>query len=271
MMEPGIYSDLSNDIYHNDPAISRSGLMMFYDSPYKYWANYLNPLRPAKKSTPAMEFGSAFHTAILEPHLFSDTYTIMPEKVLLKDVGREIYDDYKEVVALVEESNRIILSYEEGVLIGKMGKALQKHEALDLIQGAVYEQSYFWEDKDSGLMVKARPDILHDNMIVDLKTIVSANSRYYQRTMVESWYHVQGAMIREGIRELTGKDISNVINICIEKTYPFEIGIKIISEEALEAGRKIFKSVCVDLKSAIVHNNWKSYEPETVELPTWLK
>ena len=32
-----------------------------------------------------------------------------------------------------------------------------------------YEQSFFWQDPATGLLLKARPDILHEDMIVDLK------------------------------------------------------------------------------------------------------
>ena len=35
-MGPGIYS-ISNEDYHNGPAISRSALMEFRKSPYHYW------------------------------------------------------------------------------------------------------------------------------------------------------------------------------------------------------------------------------------------
>lgn len=265
-----IYNTLSNEEYHADPGISRSGLMMYAESPYKYWAHYLNPNRPPKESTKAMDFGSAFHTYVLEPDLFWKEYDIKPTPVLLKDVGRETYNAYKQRCVELESSNKTILSSDEMALLIEMMRALQNHpEAWELIHGAVYEQSYFWRDKESGLMVKARPDILHDNMIVDLKTIVSASTRYYQRVMADSWYHCQGAIIREGVRELTGRDIPNVINICVEKTYPWEIGIKIISEDALEYGRIQFKETLMRMKNSIQNNYWPSYAIETVELPKW--
>jgi hypothetical protein len=120
-------------------------------------------------------------------------------------------------------------------------------------------------------MLKCKPDILHNNMIVDLKTIANASTKYYQRAMIDGGYHIQGAMIREGIKQNTGIDIKNCINVCIEKTYPFAIGIKIIGEDALEAGHMKFKQALLDLKRCIEYNDWESYEIETVELPNWAK
>jgi len=270
MYRHGIFNDLSNNDYHSDPAISRSGVMMFADSPYKYWANYLNPNRPIKKSTDAMDLGSAFHTLILEPLLFQQLYFIKPTRVYLKYDGKDKYESYKRVCEKLENSDFMIIENEDYEKLLGMQRALKSHkEAWELIQNAKYEQSYFWEDKESGMLCKARPDILHDNMIIDLKTCASASSRAYQRAMVDGGYHVQGAIIREAVREIEGNDIPNVINICIEKTYPYAIGIKIISESALDAGLMKFRSVLVDLKRCMADNSWNDYQPETVDLPGW--
>ncbi len=266
----GIFKDLSNEYYHKEPAISRSGIMMFHESPYKYWANYINTNRPTKESTPAMDFGSAFHTYILEPHLFNNTYVEEVPRLLLKDVGRERYEEYKKHLIKLEESGKIILSEDDMLILKSMSNSLKNHDdAWGLIKGGDYENSFFWRDATTDLPLKCRPDILHPNVIVDLKTCASASYKAYQNSMITGGYHVQGAMIREGVRVLTGNDIPNVINICIEKTYPYEIGIKIISEQALDAGYKIFRKCLLDLKHAIVNNRWESYQPESVDLPGW--
>lgn len=270
MIEPGTYPDLSNEAYHADSAISRSGIMEFIESPFKYWANYINPGRPPKKQTDEMIFGSAFHTFILEPHLFYDHYAVEPERVLLKDVGRKLYDEYKKSCEELENSKRIILSNDDLIVLNNMKIALDKSPvARELISDGVYEKSFFWKDTESELMIKARPDILHRTMIGDIKTCASASSRAYIRAMVDGGYHIQGAMIRDAVRKLEGKEVNNVINICIEKKYPYAIGIKIISERALDEGERRYKRVLLDMKECFETNEWPSYEIENVELPTW--
>ena len=270
MINPGIYPNLSNEAYHSDPAISRSGIVTYLDSPFKYWANYINPNRPAKKNTDAMTFGSAFHTLILELPKFLECYVDKPQKVLLKDVGREKYDKYKSHCEELENSNKIILEYDEYCHLAEMKEALLKHpQAWDLIQGATYESSYFWEDEHSGLIVKSRPDILHSNMIVDLKTCTNASPRAFQNDMANYGNHIQGAMVREGVRQLTGVDIPTVINICVEKTYPYAIGIYIIDEAALEYGHQQFKNALLSIKRDIGYNKFDSYPIETINLPAW--
>jgi len=272
--DEGVYQNLSNEAYHGDTnSISRSGIMTFLESPYRYWAKYLNPQRPKDEPTPAMVFGSAFHCLMLEPDKYGDLFVTRPEKVLLKNVGREAYDLNEARIEAVNQNlgKKTILTWEQTNLLLQMQATLFiNKQAMELIKGAIYEQSYFWEDKSSGLMVKARPDILHANMIVDLKTCADASPRAFQRAMVSGGYHLQGAMIQDAVQKLEGRWIPNVINIAIEKTYPYSIGIYVIDEDALEAGRVKYKSALLDIKSYIGDNEpWPDYEPQTISLPSW--
>lgn len=271
MLKPGIYTDMSNDEYHGDKeTFSRSALMDFKRSPYFYWANHVNPARPQKEKTPAMIFGSAFHEFMLEPKEFEKHYACEPPKVLLKNVGREKYDEFKAYCAELEESGKIILKDEEFLTLTKMKEALLAHpEASQLFLGGVYESAYIWQDKESGLICKTKPDILHANMIVDLKTCADASPAAFQRAMASGGYHIQGAMARDGIKENEGRVINNVLNICIETKYPFAIGIYLIDEAAIEVGEAEFKETLLALNHAIVNNEWPSYQVETIGLPRW--
>jgi exodeoxyribonuclease VIII len=266
----GIYSDLSNHDYHSSGAISRSGIMDFLNSPYRYWANYLNPKRPSKETTLAMAFGSAFHTLMLEPLRFDEQYIMKPAPVLLKDVGREAYDKHKDVCDYIEKSGKTVLSINEWQHLMAMEDSLKSnHEAIMLILDGQMENSYFWTDVHSGLQIKARPDILHYNIIVDLKTCTSAHFKAYQRAMIDGGYHIQGAMISDGIYELTGTRIKKVINICIEKTYPYAIAIYFIDESAIEHGHQQYKQALLDMKYCFENNKWASYETQSIGIPAW--
>ena len=273
MIEPGIYPHLSNYAYHADiGSFSRSSIKDFARNPYYYHAMHLNADRPKKESTPDMIFGSAFHTLILEPSKFHREFTIEPEKVLLKDVGREAYDAYKQQCLLLENSKCTVLSNEEWIRLNEMKDSLHRDKRIEsLFHGGEIEKSFFWKDEKSGLMVKARPDILHPNMIIDLKTIADASPSAFQRSMVDGWYHVQGAMIRDAVRTLEGRDISSVINICVEKKYPYCVGIYIIDEEALDYGEIQYKSILQSMKSCIINQEFKDYEVQTIGLPAWMK
>jgi hypothetical protein len=263
--------DLSNEEYHaNKDYISRSSLMDFDKSPYTYWAKHINPDRPMRDSTPAMTLGSSFHTLMLEPHIFRNIYEIMPPKVLLKEVGREAYDDFKKKEAQLESTNKLLLTQDEYLtLLAMEKKVLASKEAMQLINGARIENSFFWHDEHSGLNLKCRPDILHDNMIVDLKTTSNASPRHFQREMVDYGYHVQFAIIRDAVEIIEDRRINNCINIVVETKYPYNMAIYIIDEFALEEGQIKYKQLCLDLKNAIEENKWADYGIQTIGLPKW--
>jgi len=93
MVTEGIHKNLSSEEYHSHKeSISRSALMDFNRSPFHYWAKHLNSDRPKKRCNIFNNIRFSLHTFILEPHLFADEYAIEPQKVLLKDVGRDAYE-----------------------------------------------------------------------------------------------------------------------------------------------------------------------------------
>lgn len=268
----GCYPDVTNEEYHADKSyLSRSSLMDFDKSPYTYWAKHINPDRPnQEKNTPAINLGKAFHTLILEPHLFDKQFGVMPPKVLLKDVGRETYEAFKKKAEEIDASNKIILSDDDFLLLANMRIRVEgNNQAMELIRDARIENSFFWEDEHSGLLLKARPDILHENMIVDLKTCSDASPRAYQMEMVKYGYHVQGAMIRDAVEAIEGRRINTVINICVETKYPHNMAIYIIDEHAIDEGQVKYKNILLDIKNAIGHNTYQDYGIQTIGLPRW--
>lgn len=274
MINPGIYksTELSGDDYHADKeSYSRTSLMEFKRS-QKYFQKMREEGAPVKDKTPDMIFGSAFHTLILEPHLFSDLYAIEPERVYLKYHGKEAYENYKAHLAELEKTDKIILSDKEYKALKGMANALfEDEDARELIEGAIYEQSYFWQDEHTGLILKSRPDIIKGNIYIDIKTAKDASPSGFQKAMAEGGNHIQGALVRDGCMQLERRKIEAVINICIEKEYPYLIGNYMIDEEALAYGKTEYKNILLDLKSALSHNSFAGYGIQTIGLPGWYK
>lgn len=270
----GKHEKMSNEEYHRLPGISRSHLVTFKQSPFKYYAKYLSENKRSKEATRDMILGSAFHTLVLEPHLFDEQYAIEPEAVKLKDVGKVEYERYKRECAELEGTTKTILKYEDYITLTQMLNAIEQHdEAFAMIKGIaekpLVESSYFWQDEETGLLLKCRPDILFSSMIVDLKTTRQASTYQYQRDMCEGMYHVQAAMIREGVKQTTGIDIPHAFNICGEKTFPYEIGIKEFSAECMKRGYEEFRKLLKEMKQCIDTNKWPSYFIDVVDLPAW--
>lgn len=271
ILEPGIYTNLSSEDYHADrESISRSALMDFKRSSFYYWSKHLNPDRPAIEQKPSWIFGSAFHTLILEPSKFLRIFSVKPESQRLKDVGPDLYYSIQSIIKKVEESGLIVLTTPDHYKLLEMSESLlSNNHAKDLLENSIIESSYVWKDEASGLIVKSRPDILHPNMYVDLKTIDDASPHSFQKSMAAYGYHIQAAMVCDGVEALTGRKLSACINICVEKTYPYSVGIYIIDEAAIDHGRNEYQSLLLNLKACIMSGEWPDYQPETVGLPRW--
>ena len=53
------------------------------------------------------------------------------------------------------------------------------------------EISYFWHDEKTGVLLKARPDKVVDDIIIDVKTTVSANPNVFYKKAYDYGYHKQ--------------------------------------------------------------------------------
>ncbi len=272
MIEAGIYNDMTSEIYHGDKdSISRSSLMDFKRNKRKYWAKHLDPNRPPAETKDSWIFGTAFHTLILEPHLFEQNYFIMPKKVLKRD-NEELFNVHKQAEKDAETTLKQVLSLSEYEKLLSMREAIFANErARKLVENAVYEQSYFWRCEHSGLMLKARPDISHSNIIVDLKTIDEASESCIQRDTFKYGYNIQMAMIRDGVEILTGNRIGNFVLLCVEKTYPYCIGIAILDLAVIEHAHIEYKNLLLDMKECRESNQWDDYPVITISLPGWMK
>lgn len=279
MIEPGCYPNLSNEEYHGAKEyVSRSGIMDFDRNPYNYWAKHLNPDRPKRDATPAMILGSAFHIYCLEDSKFWETYDVKLEhftkKHLIelhgKEKGEFLFFDQKITESVMKKGNKTIISHDDYHHMKKMlDNITMNHKAIELLRDARIENSFFWQDKESGLLLKARPDILQPNMIIDLKTTSDASPRAFQNEMVKYGYHVQFAMIRDAVEAVEGHRINSFINIVIETKYPYSMGIYMIDEEAVDEGERKYKEICFEMIEAFKTNKYKDYGVQTISLPKW--
>jgi exodeoxyribonuclease VIII len=289
-MKPGVY-DISINEYHSGPGISRSMLSKLKLSPYHYYKDYVADEKPTKpKDSDAQIIGNAFHTLVLEPHLFVEEYVInskpgkVPELPRLKDVGREAYDKAKKEI---EEHKNKIAKAEHDFILDSFGKtilteaqyeqvvnmvvALKNNDKIaKLIKGAAYEKSLFWNDPETGLLCKCRPDIFHNTMICDLKTTRNASPHDFQRAVYHYDYYIQAAMLVEGAREVLGLDIKDFYFIVIEKEYPHASVIYKLDEMALAQGICDFKNLLFRLKECQEQNNWPSYTDQVISLPHYV-
>src|SRR5690606_32160586 len=89
----------------------------------------------------------------------------------------------------------------------RVAESVRKNQlACSILSRAKFiEQSKRWRDGESGLTLKCRPDIVCDEMIVDLKTCRDASPQGFARAAADLGYHRQHAFYVDGWAKATGE------------------------------------------------------------------
>jgi ATP-dependent exoDNAse (exonuclease V) beta subunit len=168
------------------PGISASFLKACLKSAYDGY-KYLHEPRDTTK---AMEFGTAVHTFLLEPHLFASQYAISEKFDRRTKAGKEGFEAFQAANA-----GKIVLDEEDAVKLQRIvanAKAIpQIREALDTF----YKEKTF-EFSFVDQPFKARLDLVDPDgmIIIDVKTTKDASEAEFAKTMMTMHYDMQLAI-----------------------------------------------------------------------------
>jgi hypothetical protein len=245
-MYPGIHN-ISIEAYHASEGLSRSALMLFKKSPHHYYNEYLSYNKAESKPTPAFLFGQALHTLILEPGEFFERYSLYSDTEDREYINSNTYNDMLDIIKAIKNDK----------------------EVCNLLSLGQNEKSIYWHDDETGILCKCRPDVLHDNMIVDLKTTSDASEKSFQYSIWKYGYHIQAAMMQDGISKILNKKIEDFIFIAVEKKAPFGIAVYILDNPSIEKGRDEYKELLVKYKECLEKNEWPGYKRRYISLPIY--
>lgn len=263
-MKPGIY-DFSNEDYQKSPGISRSGIMELKKSPMHYWYNYLNKDRPSEPPTEAQLIGSALHEYFLEPEKFEQHFYVMKKINRRTKEGSILFNNF-----INEAGHRFVLSESVFYQIKAMADVLKNNPVVDkLISNCNYEKSIYWNDKETKVLCKCRPDIYDERLICDLKTTTDASPEAFKMAIYKYGYHIQAAMIQEAFKTLFNKTYEDFVFIVVEKNPPYAQGVYFLAKDAIERGREDFKEAILQYKKCLEKNEWPSFEVSQVSLPAY--
>lgn len=253
--------NMSNSDYHAHPARSKSYLWEAYNSTFYHAENM--KIEP----TPSMDLGTATHTAILEPEKFLGSVIKGPDDRR----GNKWKDVYDEAVAY----GKIALTS------GDYDKCLYMRDAAHRLQivrqltdgKQIVEASAFWQDEETGVDCRCRPDIYHPSLAImaDLKTTNDASPAAFAKTAASFGYHVQEAFYSEGWNLAGGGAVDGFVFITVENVHPFAVAIYELVPSAVIEGKAVVRKVLSEYKKCKETNVWPGY-PTTVQeldLPRW--
>lgn len=264
-MIEGIY-DINIEYYHAVEGVSRSGVMELLKSPAHYYYKY-EQQKQEKKATKEQIFGQALHMYLLERAKFERHFYIVEKFDKRTKAGKERLEKLKYLTA-----GKQIITEDEFELILDFEKTIKSNDFLTSATSGAYEKSIFWTDKDTGVLCKCRPDIWNSDLhfVCDLKTALYADKDSFIRAVIKYGYHVQAAMIKDGLKEATGEDIEHFVFVTFEKTDLKLVGTYILDDAAIQEGRHQYKKALKIYKDCKDKNNWPGYEMETISLPAYI-
>lgn len=287
-MQPGIYFDLSNEDYHGGPGVSKSGLDKIAVSPLHYWQAYLNPDREPRKDKKHFRIGTAIHTAILEPEKFDEQYIIVPEDAPRRPTKTQLNakkpsDDtlyaigwWEDFDAMVAANGALVLAPEEKAITVAVAQQVAKSRLASKVftDAGRPEVSVFWNDPDTGVLCKCRPDwLITEGMlaILDVKSTASAAMEDFQRSAFNYRYHVQAAWYLDGLAHAMGETPDSFMFLAFEKEPPFACAWYFADSGMIEAGRREYRQALETYARCLEKNEWPGYGDQLVPLtlPRW--
>lgn len=243
--------------YHAHPAVSKSVLDKIARSPLHARA-YLDGQRD--EPTSAMQFGTALHSAILEPDIFARQYATFSGDRRTKD-GKARYEE------LLSRGATVITAADHDVITAMVTSIRNHPTAAKLLQAGIAEASVFWQDQDTGLDCKCRPDwwSREDGLVVDIKTTEDASPAGFARSVAAYRYHVQAAHYRAGTKA------SRFVFVAIEKKAPYAVAVYELDPVSLDVGWQARNYDLATYEVCARTNHWPGYptEIQPLTLPAW--
>ena len=240
--------------YHASRSLSTSGLDQFRKSPAHFRAWQDGDAK--QESTPAMEFGTAAHMAVLEPELFIQKYKPFSGDKRTKE-GKFIWQG-------IIESGYTPLAEETWDSINSLAASVHAHPAAAQLLHRI-EPETSWFDNWNGIEVKARLDGIGNDDIIDLKTTQDASPSAFAKSVAQFRYHVQAAWYQR----ITC--IRRFVFIAAEKEPPFGIACYELDQQAIDLGNEIIDAQLATFRECQALNSWPCYSSstETLSLPAW--
>jgi hypothetical protein len=277
---PGVYENLPAEIYHADTAaFSNSMLKILAQGSPAHLLVHIDG-RIKNDPTPAMVRGSRLHSAILEPHKI--TFAVIPDTI-----ERKAGPDWKKFQEEALKVGAEIVTADEKAKIDGMREALMSAKMAlpngervrfgDILSLSKTEVSAYGLDADTGLMLRARIDILTPDgtsFISDIKTCAAGvgSPGRFGKQISDFGYHIAAHHYVKTC-QAAGLDKQTMIFTACESEPPFCVSWHRISAHALEVAAREHARMLRTIAGCIEIGEWPGYSDNlnTQNLPRWYR
>lgn len=254
-----IIRSLSNEDYHAcQYAISNSGLGDILRSPMHYWAKHLNPARPPERVRGGQLEGSLAHCTILEPEAFDDRYMVGPDVRR----GTKAWD-----AAEAQAAGRVLIKPDQYDVAMRQAEAVRNHPELrEYLAAGEAEVSAFWEDPETGVLCRCRPDWVNGPIVLDVKTYSDADPDEFARQVARKGYYRQDAFYTDGYGIAAGTEVERFLFVAVESDYPYAVSVTELDDEARMIGRLEYRRGVDRYAECVESGEWPGYGSEIIPI-----
>lgn len=287
--QAGAYADIPAEDYHGNldllpaPSLSSSGAkLLLTKSPFHFW--HSSPMNPARVEVqkPHFNFGKAAHDMILLPDRWNEFYHVLPEgftRAASKKFAREI----AEADAALE-SGMVVLTHEQAQTVHAVAAAIRRNKlAVATLTNGVTEETLVWQDPQTGVWLRARPDFRPNSILTkravmvvsDLKFVAESNAspKGFERAIENFGYHQSAAFYMDGIKAVYGHYPTHWVHVVVERDAPHCVALYELPAEDIERGRVLNRRAINLFARCLESGKWAGYadDPKPVGLPTWAR
>ncbi len=286
---PGAYPDIPAEDYHGNanllpgPSLSSSGAkLLLSKSPFHFWhASPLNPNR-VEQDKPHFSIGRAAHDMILLHDRWPQAYHVLPEgftRAATKKFALEIAE-----ADAAAESGMTVLTFDQAETVKAVAAALKGNElAVATLSNGVCEETLAWQDPETGVWLRARPDFRPNSILTkskvmvvpDLKFVAESNAspEGFERAINNFGYHQSAAFYMDGIKAVYRHYPTHWVHVVVEREAPHCVALYELPGEDIERGRALNRRAINLFADCLSKDKWPGYadEPKPVGLPHWAR
>jgi len=257
-MGEAYYKDTASPTNLSGP-VSKSMLWDFCKSPNKWMGNQKD-----KSVTPAMQLGTLFHTACLEPDKLEEQYVISPYSDYRTKEARDWRDSLDGVTCVAAD---------ELARATAAGHQFRNNPAVSFLPEYNTEVAVFTELLPK-IPCKGMIDLVPESghSLIDLKTTANIESLdQLSKIILDRGYHWQGAMYLDLWSAATGDIRDEFTIIFMETIYPFEMATVTLDLAFIQLGRTGYMNALSKWNQCVKSNTFPPAVDgnQTISPPKW--
>lgn len=260
--EPKVYWDMAPEVYHADKRrMSSSAIRKILRSPRHFLTSWTDLDEEEDKDH--FRIGRAAHSMVLEPQRFKELYVVMPDfGPMQSSKNRAARDAWK-----AEQNPEAIIVTEKELdhLVGMVEAVMEHPVASGMLKNGRPECTLHWQDEETGILCKSRPDYIvndkDDNLhLIDFKTSRDIRPGIFARDAYRMQYGVQLAFYHDGLVRALGRQPQSMTIICVEKEPPYEAAVYPLEDRWFEKGQEAYRHALRLYKKCRDTGHWPAFQ-----------